>query len=261
MRNFKVKMAYNGAAYHGFQRQDNALAVQQVVEEALEVLTGEKIAIYGCSRTDAGVHARDFCFSFSIDSSIPCRGIVLGLNNILPDDVAVLSCEEAEPDFHARFCCQGKEYEYIVHNSQIKNPFYKDTAYKYWYQIDEKKLEKAAQDFVGEHDFKAFCSADCDKENTVRTIHSFHVRREGDLVFFNVSGDGFLYNMVRIMVGTLLYINEGKIGENEIPEILESRDRTKAGKTVPPQGLYLNKVYYGSHADKKRIDSNEKEKI
>ena len=257
MRNFKAKMAYNGAAYHGFQRQNNALAVQQVVEEALEKLTGENVTIFGCSRTDTGVHAREFYFSFSLKSAIPCKGIVLGLNNMLPDDIAILSCEEAEVDFHARYCCTGKEYEYIVHNSEIKNPFYKDTAYKYRYPIDEKKLEKAAQDFVGEHDFKAFCSTACEKENTTRTIHYFHVRREGDLVYFNVSGDGFLYNMVRILVGTLLYINEGKIGEQDIPGILKSKDRTKAGKTVPPQGLYLNKVYYGSLAEKKRIDTDE----
>ena len=140
--------------------------------------------------------------------------------------------------------CRGKEYEYIVHNSEIKNPFYKDTAYRSWYPIDEEKLDKAAQDFVGTHDFKAFCSADCEKENTVRTINYFNVKRQGDVVIFTVSGDGFLYNMVRIMVGTLLFINEGKIGENDIPRILQSRDRTLAGRTVPPQGLYLNRVYY-----------------
>ncbi len=244
MRNFKVKMAYNGANYHGFQRQDNALAVQQVVEEALEKLTGQKITINGCSRTDTGVHAREFYFSFMLDSTINCRGIVFGLNPKLPDDISILACEEAELDFHARFDCKGKEYEYIVHNSEIKNPFYKDTAYRYWYPIDTDKLEKSAQDFVGTHDFKSFCSTACDKENTTRTIHYFHVRREGDLVIFNLSGDGFLYNMVRIMVGTLLFINEGKIDKNAIPEILKSKDRTKAGKTVPPQGLYLNKVFY-----------------
>lgn len=252
MVNFKVKMAYNGANYHGFQRQDNALAVQQVVEEALEKLMGEKITIYGCSRTDAGVHAREFYFNFYTNSTITCRGIVFGLNPKLPDDISILSCEKAEADFHARYCCIGKEYEYIVHNSEIKNPFYKDTAYRYWYPIDEKKLQKAAQDFVGTHDFKAFCSTACEKENTVRTIHYFKVRRENDLVYFNVSGDGFLYNMVRIMVGTLLFINEGKIKENAIPCILKSKDRTKAGKTVPPQGLYLNKVYYGNLAEKEK---------
>ena len=244
MKNFKVTIAYNGAGYHGWQRQNNALTVQEVFEKALYMLTGKNITVNGCSRTDAGVHAREYVLSFALDTTINCRGIIFGLNPKLPDDISVLDCEEADENFHARYCCKGKEYEYIVHNSEIKNPFYKDTAYRSWYPIDAEKLDKAAKDFVGTHDFKAMCSTDCTKENTVRTIYYFNVRREGDLIFFNVSGNGFLYNMVRIMVGTLLFINEGKIGENDIPEILASKDRTKAGKTVPPQGLYLNKVYY-----------------
>ncbi len=253
MKNFLVKMAYNGAAYHGYQRQDNALAIQQVVEETIEFLTGQKVVINGCSRTDAGVHAREYYFSFLIDCNINCRGIIFGLNPKLPDDISMLECCEMPLDFHARYQCVGKEYEYIVHNSEIKNPFYKDTAYRSWYPIDAELLNKSAQDYVGEHDFKAFCSTMCDKENTVRYISYFHVRREGDLVIFNVAGTGFLYNMVRIMVGTLLFINEGKIAHDAIPEIIQSKDRTKAGKTVPPQGLYLNKVFY----DEKDLTENE----
>ena len=250
MKNFKVKIAYNGTAYHGWQRQNNAVTVQEVFEKALEFLTGKKISVNGCSRTDAGVHAREYVLNFMLDTTINCRGIIFGLNPKLPDDISVLECEETDENFHARYCCTGKEYEYIIHNSEIKNPFYKDTAYRCWYPIDEKKLNISAQDFVGTHDFRAMCSTDCTKENTVRTIHHFSVRRDGDLVLFNVSGDGFLYNMVRIMVGTLLFINEGKIGENDIPGILASKDRTKAGKTVPPQGLYLNKVYYDKGNEK-----------
>ncbi len=244
-RNFLVKMAYNGAGYHGYQRQNNALAVQQVVEEAIFSLTGQQVSINGCSRTDAGVHAREYYFSFVLENStIPCRGIVFGLNSKLPDDIAILDCKEVSTDFHARFNCRGKEYEYVVHNSEIKNPFYKDTACRVWFPIDEKKIDKSAKDFVGRHDFKAFCSADCDKEDTVREIYYFDVRREGDKVIFRVGGNGFLYNMVRIMVGTLLYINEGKLEEGAIARILNSRDRTLAGKTVEPSGLYLNKVFY-----------------
>ena len=249
MRNFKLIIAYNGTAYHGWQRQNNALAVQEVFEKAVFDLLKINVTVNGCSRTDAGVHARQYCLSMLMDSTITCRGIIFGLNTKLPDDISVLACEEVPLEFHARYNCKGKEYEYIVHNSEIKNPFYKDTAYRSWYPIDAQKLDRAAKDFVGTHDFKAMCSTDCDKENTVRTIHYFNVRRENELVIFTVSGDGFLYNMVRIMVGTLLFINEGKIGENEIPEILSSLDRTRAGKTVPPQGLYLNKVYYDKGYD------------
>lgn len=244
MKNFLVKMAYNGAVYHGYQRQDNAYTIQQAVEEAMEKLTGQKIIINGCSRTDARVHAREYYFNFLIDSNITCRGIVFGLNPKLPDDISILDCEEVALDFHARYQCVGKEYEYIIHNSEIKNPFYKDTAYRSWYPINAEKLNESAQDFVGEHDFKAFCSTACDKENTVRKIEYFNVKRDGDLVKFTVAGNGFLYNMVRIMVGTLVYINEDKIKFNAIPDVIKSKDRKRAGKTVPPQGLYLNKVFY-----------------
>lgn len=239
-----MKLAYDGSNYHGWQRQSNALAVQEVVEHAIFKLTGEKVVVQGCSRTDAGVHAREYVLSFGLELPINCKGLQMGLNSWLPDDISVIGCEEADEGFHARYHCKGKEYEYIVHNSRIKNPFYRNTALRYSCAIDEELLDKAAQDFVGEHDFKAFCSTACDKEITVRTIRSFSVRREGDLVIFTVSGNGFLYNMVRIMVGTLLFINEGKIAAGAIPSILLSKDRKKAGKTVPPQGLYLNKVYY-----------------
>ncbi|MCR5019423.1 tRNA pseudouridine(38-40) synthase TruA [Ruminococcus sp.] len=244
MRYFKMTLAYDGSNYHGWQRQSNALAVQEVVEDAIFKLTGENVVVQGCSRTDAGVHAREYVLSFGLELPINCRGIQLGLNSWLPDDISVIGCEEADEGFHARYMCKGKEYEYIVHNSRIKDPFMRNTAFRNTYPIDEVLLDRAAKDFVGEHDFKAFCSTACDKEITVRKIYRFDVRREGDKVIFTVAGNGFLYNMVRIMVGTLLFINEGKIAADAIPRILDSKDRKKAGKTVPPQGLYLNKVYY-----------------
>ncbi|MBR1382437.1 MAG: tRNA pseudouridine(38-40) synthase TruA, partial [Ruminococcus sp.] len=206
-----MMMSYLGTNYHGFQIQDNAVTVQQTVEKALSSLLCENIKINGCSRTDTGVHARQFCFNFVTSNTINERGIVFGGNARLPEDIALLSCEEADMSFHARYDCKGKEYEYIVHNSEIKSPFMSDRAYKSWYPIDEHKLDKAAKLFVGEHDFKAFCSTDCDKENTVRTIHSFDVTRQGEQVRFIISGNGFLYNMVRILVGTLLFINDGKL--------------------------------------------------
>ena len=244
MRNLLLTLAYNGAAYHGWQRQSNALTVQQVVEESLSGLLGEDITVNGCSRTDAGVHARTYCLSFVTHTPIPPMGLIKGLNDRLPGDIAVRECREMPADFHARFSCKGKEYLYIVHNSEIKDPFYKDTAMRWRYPIDAELLDREAKDFIGRHDFKAFCSADCDKENTVREIYSYDVRREGELVRFTVSGSGFLYNMVRITVGTLLYIGEGKIPQGSIPRLIESRDRTLAGKTVEPGGLYLNRVFY-----------------
>ncbi len=244
MRNFKVTIWYCGSAYHGWQIQNNSLTIQEIFQKCLSDLLDQPTAVNGCSRTDAGVHAREYVLNFTTDSTITCRGIVFGMNSRLPDDIGVKSCEEVPLDFHARFDCKGKEYEYLIHNSEYKNPFYMNTAYRSWYPIDEKKLDSAAKDFIGEHDFKAMCSAECTKDNTVRTIKSFDVHRQGDMVTFTVSGDGFLYNMVRIMVGTLLFINEGKLEQGDIPRIIQSRDRTKAGRTVPPQGLYLNKVFY-----------------
>ena len=244
MTNFRIILAYNGTAYHGWQRQNNALAVQQVLEEAILALTGQTVTVNGCSRTDAGVHARRFCASFLIESTITCRGIVFGLNSKLPDDISVLECEKVPLDFHARYMCSGKEYEYIIHNSEIKNPFYRDTAYRSWFPIDEKKLDKAAQDFVGTHDFKAMCSTDCTKENTVRTIFSFHVRREGELVIFTVSGDGFLYNMVRAISGTLVYVGGGKLRPDDVADVLASCDREQAGPTLPACGLFMNRLWY-----------------
>ena len=239
-----MTLAYNGAAYHGWQRQNNAYTVQQAVEEALSALLGEDITVNGCSRTDAGVHARTYCLNFHTGTSIPPTGLIRGLNDKLPDDIAVRECREMPESFHARFDCKGKEYLYIVHNSEIKDPFYKDTAMRWRRPIDEELLDGQAKDFIGEHDFRGFCSADNDKENTVREIYDFAVRREGELVRFTVSGSGFLYNMVRIMVGTLLYIGDGKLERGCIPELISRRDRTLAGKTVEPQGLYLNRVFY-----------------
>lgn len=242
--NYKVTVAFKGTNYHGFQRQDNLPTVQGTIENAFYKLLGERVTINGCSRTDAGVHANMFVFNVLLNSTINERGIIYGLNGVLPPDIAVLACETAPDDFHARYDCKGKEYVYIIHNSEIKSPFYADSAYRSWYPIDAKKLDTAAKDYIGTYDFKSFCSTACDKEITVRTIFDFSVKRDGDRVFFTVSGDGFLYNMVRIMVGTLLFINDGKLPPDSIPDIISKLDRTCAGKTVPPQGLYLNKVFY-----------------
>lgn len=244
MRNYKITCAFSGTNYHGFQRQDNFPTVQGKLERAIYKLLGETASVNGCSRTDAGVHANKFVFNVLLESSIDERGIKYGLNGVLPQDIAILSAENAPLEFHARYDCKGKEYVYLIHNSETKSPFYADRMYRSWYPIDEKKLERACKDFIGEHDFKAFCAAACDKEITVRSITDFEVTRENDVVKFRVRGNGFLYNMVRIMVGTLLFINDGKLREDSIPSIIESKDRTRAGKTVPPQGLYLNEVYY-----------------
>lgn len=237
-------MAYKGTAYHGFQRQNNAWTVQEATEDALSRLLGEQVAINGCSRTDAGVHAREYVFNFKTENHITEKGVVAGTNSLLPGDISILSCKEVDDSFHARYNCKGKEYEYLIHNSEIKDPFYFGTAMEYKYPLDEKLLDTEGRDFVGTHDFKGFCSADCTQENTVRTISSFSAERQNDMVRLKVSGNGFLYNMVRIMVGTLIYINEGKLPRGSIKELIEKKDRTASGITVVPDGLYLNRVFY-----------------
>ncbi len=246
MRNFAVSMAYNGAAYHGFQRQDNGITIQQVVEETASRLLGEDVAIIGCSRTDAGVHARQFVFNFKTDSAIPCEGFIRAMNALLPEDIAILACEEAPLDFHARYCCEGKRYLYRIYTSEVRDVFYRDTALHYPYTLDIKSMREAAELLVGRHDFAAFCRAESLKlvKTTVRTVFDISVEQSDNITDIKISGDGFLHNMVRIIVGTLIYISEGKRTKEDIVCALDTGDREKAGKTLPACGLYLDEVYY-----------------
>lgn len=248
MRNLKVFIAYNGADFHGFQRQDNALTVQEVVEKAIgKLLKIPPPVIYGCSRTDAGVHARRFCFNVKIDNSIPCEGFVKGMNTILPDSIAVLSCEDAEDDFHARFCTKAKEYVYLINNKPTRDVFMQKLAYHYPYMLNYTAMEHAAALFVGEHDFAGFCRAEgkARVKSTVRTIYSLKITAQNNgICEIKICGNGFLYNMVRIVAGTLLYVSEGRRNLDDIRRALESGDRSLAGITLPPEGLYLNEVLY-----------------
>ena len=244
MRNLKVRIGYRGTAYHGFQRQENAVSVQNILEDRLSSLTASQVRINGCSRTDTGVHANEFIFSFKTESMIPCSSIVRGMNSLLPDDIAVFDCEEAEEDFHARYSCKGKEYVYKILNRAVPDPFLYDLALHYPFAMDADKMNRAAEYIVGTHDFTSFCGSLGAKEDSVRTVFDSHVDRAGDMVTLTVSGDGFLYNMVRIIAGTLIYVNEGKFSPEDIPAIIESRDRSRAGITAKPHGLYLNRVYY-----------------
>ena len=244
MRNLLVEIAYNGSGYHGFQVQDNALTVEEAVQDAIERILGIREKIIGCSRTDAGVHANSYFFNMHTENPIECERFVAALNHHLPHDIAALSCKEVEEDFHARYWAKKKEYVYKIYNSSAKNPFMHNLVFQYKYPLDVEKLDRAAKHFLGTHDFVAFRKEDTKDRDSIRTIYKSEVYREGDLVIFTVSGNGFLYNMVRIMVGTLLGVAQGKIGEDEIPEIIESRDRTRAGITASPCGLYLNRVEY-----------------
>ncbi len=246
MRNLLFKIAFDGSAFHGWQQQENAVTVQGELKKAWESLTGEIPNIIGCSRTDAGVHANEYYFNVRTKSTIPAENFPVALSSAkLPKEISVYSCKEADYKFNARFDCVKKEYEYVIENTQVPSPFLYKRAFNYKYKIDVDLMNEAAQYFVGTYDFSAFCAADAQVKSKVRTIYSAAVIREGDLVKFRVCGNGFLYNMVRIMVGTLFYVNNGRIKASDIPQIIKDGDRTKAGVTAIPDGLYLNKVYYG----------------
>lgn len=245
MRNLLFEISYVGSDFHGWQQQDNARTIQGELNKAWEKLTGEKPNIIGCSRTDAGVHAKQYFFSVKTECTIPIDSFPVALSSSeLPGEISVLSCKEVDEKFNARFDSVKKEYIYIFENTKIPSPFNFKRVCNHKYKMDVEIMNKAAQHFVGEYDFSAFCASGAQVISKVRKIYSASVERDGDFVIFRVCGNGFLYNMVRIMAGTLLYVNNGKINVDDIPKIIESKDRTQAGITAPPEGLYLNKVYF-----------------
>ena len=245
MRNLLLTLSYCGKNLHGWQIQDNALTVQEVFQNALYQIIHERPDIKGCSRTDSGVHANMYCVSMKIAHPITEDHLMMAMNRYLPDDVAVTDVRIVPDDFHARYSCKGKEYVYKVWNSRVRNPFLQDLALHYRYEMDIDAMQREAQAFVGAHDFTSFCTLDKrEKGDFTRTVKYFNIKREGYLVTFTVAADGFLYNMVRIMVGTLLAMNNGRIPFGTLPRIIEGENRKLAGPTAPSCGLYLNKVFY-----------------
>lgn len=243
--NYHITMMFDGTGYHGWQRQENAVSVQQKTEEAVYSLFGETCGVTGCSRTDAGVHALQFHANFRTEKYLPENTVISGLNFYLPDDISVISCVAAQADFNARFSCVSKEYHYVIYDSACPNPFYAHRAVHCKHPLDEALMDREAKAYIGTFDFSAFCAAGAAVRSNVRNVKNAGVYRSGDQVVFYVEADGFLYNMVRIMAGTLLYIAEGKIPAGSVPNIIASGDRLRAGKTMPPDGLYLYRVHYG----------------
>ena len=244
MRNLKVTMGFRGTNYHGFQRQPNGITVQEVVETALSKLFNEPVTIQGCSRTDTGVHAKEYCFTMQTEKHLPERNFIRGACGYLPEDISIYRVEEMPADFHARFSCKAKEYMYRIHNSESKNPFTTDLELLYRRKLDIPLMQEAAQHFIGTHDFATFCTNCTEKQNTIRTIYDITIEKQGNTVILLVKGNGFLYNMVRILVGTLLSVNEGRITASELDALLASRNRVLAGITAQAHGLYLNRVFY-----------------
>ena len=221
-------LSYLGSEYHGWQRQNNALTIQQLVEEAWEKTCGKAVYVSGCGRTDAGVHAKYYVCSIDHVSSFPLERLPLALNARLPEAVVV-----------------NKEYTYLIHNSRVRDPFSVSRAWAYPQKLNVAAMQRAARDFVGKQDFAAVKNEGTPVKSTVRTIFYCEVEeRPGDIIAIRVCADGFLYNMVRAITGTLVYVGIGKIAPDGIPAILESRDRLAAGPTAPPVGLYMTALNY-----------------
>lgn len=247
VRRIKLTVEYDGTNYHGWQIQNNVSTVQGEIEKAVYKITGEKTRVVGAGRTDKGVHALAQAAHFDTGSKIPADKFARALNTALPEDIAVISSEEVTPDFHSRFSSTGKTYEYRILNREIRSPIMAKRAWHIRGILDIKSMEQAASFFVGEHDFESFCASGHSVQTTVRTVFSSEWTNDGDCLIYRISGNGFLYNMVRIITGTLIEVGLKKRTAESIPLLLNSRDRNLAGITAPPQGLYLVKVHYPNY--------------
>ena len=244
MRNIALFLTYEGTAYHGWQVQKRDVTIGQTMEEAAARIVGHPVKMTGCGRTDAGVHARKYVANFRTTSTIPADRIPYAMNTHLPEDIVVTGDMDVHEDFNAIGSCVRKEYTYLIYNSRIRDPFYVNRAWFYPKHLDETVMQRAASQFVGTHDFAAVRSVGTDVKSTVRTVYYYNVERKGDLIELKVCANGFLYNMARAMAGTVVYAAEGKICPEEIGALLESGNRTAAGPTVPPGGLYMTQLWY-----------------
>ena len=244
MRNIALKLMYNGTAYHGWQVQKNAVTVCETLQKALKQITGENVHLTGCGRTDAGVHAEHYIANFRTESRIPLERLPFAINTHTPEDIAVKEALEVAEDFNAIGSCIKKEYIYKIKNSRIRDPFLQNRVCFYPSRLDFDRMKRAAQAFVGTHDFRAVRSVGTETRTTVRTVYWCDVTQEDDIITLAVCADGFLYNMVRAIVGTCVYASHGKLEPEEIPHLLEIGDRRLTGPTMPPQGLYMNRIWY-----------------
>ncbi len=244
MKRVLLTISYDGTAYHGWQVQPNGITVQETVQDALEKLLGERPSLTGCSRTDAGVHARMFCAHLDCQDNIPESAFLRGLNSILPNDIAVYGYKEVSPNFHARYNSKGKNYIYRFYESKITDPFLSRYALRVENPLDIDRMNGFCKGLVGKHDFAPFSSAKRTVEDTVRTVYECCMTVDNGLPALSVTADGFLYNMVRIIVGTALSVSAGGLKSDCYNEIFNSGLRQEAGQTAPAEGLFLNKVFY-----------------
>lgn len=244
MKNIRLTIEYDGKDFNGWQKQPNKLNIQGEIERAIEEITGEKVDLIASGRTDAGVHALAQMANFKTNSNLPIEKYPIALNTKLKKSIRIQKAEEVEEDFHSRYHCKQKTYRYVINNSEQGSSIYRNLEYFVPNKLNVEKMQEAVKYFEGEHDFKAFKASGTSSKSSVRTIYKTKVEKQGDRIVIELTGNGFLYNMVRIIAGTLVEVGLGKIEPNEIPEIIEKGERARAGKTLPPQGLYLVKVEY-----------------
>ncbi|MDU3181011.1 MAG: tRNA pseudouridine(38-40) synthase TruA [Lachnospiraceae bacterium] len=244
MKRVKLTIAYDGTNYCGWQIQPNGITIEEVINKALSKLTGENIVVIGASRTDSGVHAMGNVAVFDTETTIPADRIAMAVNRILPEDIVVIKSEEVALDFHPRYCDCEKTYEYHIVNTRIPIPTKRLTNYFVSYELDIDKMRKGAAYLVGEHDFASFCNIKTDVDSTVRTVKELDILKNGDEITIRISGNGFLYNMVRIIVGTLIRVGRGFYQPEQVKEILEAKNRKAAGVTAPPHALMLMEIRY-----------------
>lgn len=244
MRNIKLTIEYDGTSYGGWQKQKNNRTIQQCIEEAIKLLTGEDVELIGSSRTDAGVHAKGMVANFITNSQIPADKFREAINTKLPDDIGIIKSEEVDRNFHSRYDSKGKTYCYTLVNRYEKVCIGRNYVYQVRDELNYNLMKDAAKYFLGKHDFKAFKTNGSSVKTSVRTINGLELELKGDVIKIFVSADGFLYNMVRIIVGTLIEVGKGKIKPEDIESIIKNGDRSKAGPCVPPNGLVLEKVFY-----------------
>ncbi len=244
MKRVLLTISYDGTAYHGWQVQPNGITVQETLRNALTVILGKIPNITGCSRTDAGVHAREFCCHLDCDERFPDTAFLKGLNSLLPNDIAVKSYKEVASDFHARYNAKGKTYAYYIYNSKISDPFLSRYSWQIERPLNIDKMNEFCREIIGTHDFFGFSSSGRSVTDTVRTVSECKTEKDGDMIILKITANGFLYNMVRIIVGTAVAASDSRIDVKSIKNIYETKERSLAGDTAPPNGLFLEKVIY-----------------
>ncbi len=244
MKNIKLILQYDGTLYHGFQIQPDVITIQSVLENCVEEITGVKTRVNGCSRTDAGVHAVKYCAGFVTQSPIPAEKFSVVMNNYLPPDIRIISSSQEDEDFHPRFSTKSKEYVYTINTNPQIDVFSRNYEWQLKSKLNTSLMNIAAKNIIGEHDFCSFMTSGPELESTVRNVMSLRVEENDGKIKIYIRADGFLYNMVRIITGTLVWVGEGRIKPEYVKDIIEKKDRSFAGPTAPPQGLALNEIFY-----------------